>query len=565
MRSVSAVRAVLILIGFTAAIAQIVLLRELMVVFLGNEISIGLTLASWLMWTAAGSSIAGRLVRFFDRSLWSRLRPTGHQSTHWVAGLEMLLAITLPLTVLAVRASKGVLQTVPGESVGPGTMLLASLIALGPVCVVSGALFAAGSRLYEEATAGSRGRATGSAYLLETAGSACGGLLAGVWLVQHLNSLEIAFVLGLLNLLAAAGLVFERPAVRAAIAGALLAAFGFWVFPFAVPRLDALSIERFWRGFHVIAVRNSSYGNLAVLGTEGSRSVYENGTVLFNAPDPASAEETVHYALLEHPSPRRLLLIGGGFNGCLAEALKHPGLERIDLVELDPAIPALARDYFPGEWHRLKSDPRIHLHVTDGRLFLKMNGPAFDVIIVNAPDPQTAQLNRFYTVEFFREASARLAPGGILSLRVSASENYISPELADFLRSINKTLRVVFREVVTIPGDAVHFFAARQAGVLASGPEELLVAAPRPAHRDNLRKPVLHPVSDGARPHARSRGADPAVARDARQPGLRPHRLLLQRGAVEQPVPARVSRSVPLAGSDPLLDWSRWRRAGSCS
>jgi spermidine synthase len=54
------VRAVLVLIGFTAAIAQIVLLRELMVVFYGNEISIGLMLGSWLFWTAAGSSLAGR-------------------------------------------------------------------------------------------------------------------------------------------------------------------------------------------------------------------------------------------------------------------------------------------------------------------------------------------------------------------------------------------------------------------------------------------------------------------------------------------------------------------------
>ena len=47
-------RAVLVLIGFTASIAQIVLMRELIVVFHGNEISLGLILASWLLWTAVG-------------------------------------------------------------------------------------------------------------------------------------------------------------------------------------------------------------------------------------------------------------------------------------------------------------------------------------------------------------------------------------------------------------------------------------------------------------------------------------------------------------------------------
>jgi len=224
----------------------------------------------------------------------------------------------------------------------------------------------------------------------------------------------------------------------------------------------------------VLAVRNSSYGNLAVMGAGGGRSVYENGAILFNAPDPAAAEETVHFALLEHPSPRSLLLIGGGLNGSLTEALKHPGMERIDYVELDPAVLDLAREYFPEEWRRIKSEPRIRVHVTDGRLLLKERGPAFDVIIVSAPDPQTAQLNRFYTAEFFGEAAARLAPGGILSFRLSASENYISPELADFLRSIHKTLLSVFPQVVVIPGDYVHFFAARQPGVLVPRYEDLL-------------------------------------------------------------------------------------------
>ena len=55
------VRPVLVLIGLTAAIAQIVLMRELMVVFYGNEMSLGLMLASWLFWTSAGSAMAGRL------------------------------------------------------------------------------------------------------------------------------------------------------------------------------------------------------------------------------------------------------------------------------------------------------------------------------------------------------------------------------------------------------------------------------------------------------------------------------------------------------------------------
>ena len=448
MRGGVGVRPVLVLIGFTAAIAQIVLMRELMVVFYGNEISLGLMLGSWLFWTAAGSGIAGRFAR---------------EPRRLMAGLEALVAVALPATILAVRASKAVLETVPGESLGPGPMLLGSLLTLSVFCVLSGALFAAGSRLYADQAATSMGEATGSVYLLEALGSAAGGVLAGLVLVRTVAPLEIALGLGLLNLLAAAGLVIRARIARIAAMGALAGVAVLLALPFGLPRLETVSLERFWRGFHLVANRNSVYGNLAVVRREGASSLYENGLNLFNVPDPAAAEEAVHYALLEHPSPRSLLLIGGGVNGSLAQALKHASLERIDYVELDPAI----LDLFP-----IRADPRVRVHVTDGRLFLKTTASTFDVIIVNLPDPQTAQLNRFYTLEFFQEAARKLTGSGLLALRLTAAEDYISPELAAFLRSIYKTLRAVFPEVTAIPGETVHFFAAKRAGVLAAGSEE---------------------------------------------------------------------------------------------
>ena len=462
MKAGFGIRTVLVLIGYTAAIAQIVLLRELMVVFYGNESSLGLMLASWLFWTAAGSSLAGRFAA------------RGRQPRRLMAGFQVLIAVILPWTVLAVRAAKGLLQTVPGEVLGPAAMLLTSFSAMGPLCILCGALFTAGSTVYATTAATSAGEATGSVYLWEAVGSAGGGVVAGLILIRYLSSLEIAGLLTLLNLLAASGLAIAiRPLRYAAVGGlvgvAVLLGCSGWP-----RRLEAISQERFWRGQHLAATRNSVYGSLAVVGTEGSRSVYENGVVLFTVPDPAAAEEAVHYALLEHPSPRSLLLIGGGLNGSIAQALRHPTLARVDYVELDPAILDLAREYFPNEWLALRADPRVHVHVTDGRLFLKTTQSTFDVVIVNLPEPRNAQLNRFYTVEFFHEVSRKLTPTGLLSFQLRSSENYISTELGQFLRSIHKSLRAVFPEVTAIPGETVHFFAAPRAGTLASGADELL-------------------------------------------------------------------------------------------
>src|ERR1039458_5428686 len=78
------------------------------------------------------------------------------------------------------------------------------------------------------------------------------------------------------------------------------------------------------------SVYGEFYGNLAVTETGTLRSIYDNGAMLANVPDENAAEEEVHYALLEHPAPRNVLLIGGGVNGSIAQALKHPSIERID-------------------------------------------------------------------------------------------------------------------------------------------------------------------------------------------------------------------------------------------
>ena len=448
--------------GFTAAVAQIVLLRELMVVFYGNEISIGLMLASWLAWTAVGSSLAGTLTA-------RRLRPR-----RVVAAIQVLVAGAAPVTVLAVRAAKGLLQTVPGEVLGPGPMLFTSLAILGPLCLLSGALFTAGSQACATSKSASAEGASGSVYLWEAVGSSAGGLVAGVLLVRLWGSCEIACFLSLCNLASACGLTISMRALRYAAIGLLAGVATLAAVLRAPGYIDRISQERFWRGQQLIATRNSVYGSLAVTGTEASRTVYENGVVLFTSPDAAAAEEAVHYALLEHPSPQRLLLIGGGINGSIAQALRHPSLRQVDYVELDPAILDLAREHFPGEWQTIQADPRVRVHVTDGRLFVKTTPCSFDVVIVNLPDPQNAQLNRFYTAEFFREVSRKLTSDGVLSLQLRSSEDYISPELAEFLRTVQQSLRTVFAEVRMIPGETVHFFAAQQAGILADGASELL-------------------------------------------------------------------------------------------
>ena len=454
--------AALMLAGFSAVIGQVVLLRELMVVFSGNEISLGVMLAAWLFWTAAGSLLCG------SRALGQR------NPRRTVAVLEFLLGVSLPPTIWALRSSKSLFQTVAGELVGPVPVLLASLVCLSVFCIIAGALFVAAARMYGYERAVNERSAVSSAYLLEAAGSALGGIVASLVLLRFLSPFQIACIVFLLNICMAGFLLLRMNRKQLGFAAAVAVVFAIFFLVRVAPWLESAAQTRQWRGFHLLASRDSIYGNLTVVETGNIRSLYENGLILANSPDESAAEESVHYALLEHPAPRHILMIGGGASGAIAQALRHPTVESIDLGELDPALISVTREFFPSESAPLYSDPRVHLHYVDGRAYLKSAYDKFDVIIVNVPDPQTAQLNRFYTAEFFRSAHDHLAPGGLLSLQLRSSEETIGPGLAEFLRCINQTLRQVFPYVVAIPGETIHFFAATRPDILTDDPHVLI-------------------------------------------------------------------------------------------
>jgi len=437
-------------------------MRELIVVFNGNEMSLGILLATWLFWTAVGSSLSSGV---------GLSRGNPRRTT---AVLECLLAASLPPTIWALRVSKSFFQTVPGELVGPLPMLLAALGCLSLFCAISGALFVVAARMYESECKASLRMAASSAYLFEAVGSALGGIVASIALLRCLESFQIATIVAMCNLCMAAALWLRMSHKQIVALNGSAALIAIPLLLYVAPWMNSCSQASLWRGFHLVGSRDTIYGNLAVTETGSLRSIYDNGVLLANVPDENAAEEEVHYALLEHPAPRKVLLIGGGVNGSIAQALKHPTVERIDYVELDPALIDMARQFLPEQAAALSSDPRVHVHYADARRYLKAGGGTFDVIILDVPDPQTAQLNRFYTAEFFSSARDHLAPGGLLALELRSSEETMSPDLREFLRCIQHTLSETFPDVAVIPGETIHFFGAVRPDVLTDDPTILM-------------------------------------------------------------------------------------------
>jgi spermidine synthase len=442
-----------VVLGISSLVAQVLLIRELLVVFTGNEFFIGWTLFAWLFWTAMGALGAGRF-----------RGGTGHPARPLV-GCHALVAMLLPPTLAFIRASPALLGAAPGAVPELLPSMGLSLAALAPLCLVLGAQFVLGVRAWKRAVADAEpGNIQGRAYAVETAGFVAGGLLFSTVFVAA-NEFRVAGLLGCLNALAGLAIcagsrdrsLLLRLVLFAAVAGISPAMF----FGAQIGRET-----RAWRfpGQVLVDSRNSIYGHLAVTAIDRQLNFYENGQLLGAEDEQMASEQLVHYPMLAHPDPRRVLLIGNGFNGALGEILEHAP-ERVDYVELDPQLIELAKKYAAPVRRAALADPRVKTVFADGRAFLNRlpegePTAAYDVVIVNLPGPGTALINRFYTVEFFREVRKRLAPGGLLAVRLAFSPDHVGRELENLGASIYRTLRTEFPTVSILPEYEILYLAS---------------------------------------------------------------------------------------------------------
>ncbi len=200
----------------------------------------------------------------------------------------------------------------------------------------------------------------------------------------------------------------------------------------------------------VLRDRVTPFQHLRVLDTVDLGRVM----VLDVAVQVAERGEASYHELLVHPglcrrgarraSDRRVLVIGGGDGGSAREALRHPDVAHVDLVDIDPEVTAAARDLLPTVWRRpdgagpLDDDPRFHLHHADGLAFLAAAGEPYDLVVVDATDP-VGPGRVLFSEPFYEAVKARLRPEGAVA--VQAGSWFALPEA---LRLAHAGLSAVF-------------------------------------------------------------------------------------------------------------------------
>jgi len=436
-----------IILGLSAIITQIVTIREFQSVLNGNELIYGLIFAVWMTITATGARLGKYLAK--EKQLFVR-----------IILLQFLLSLFPYLMIYFLRFLRFQFS-IYGVEINIPEVLIYIIIILIPFCIVSGALFTLFSvKLTNE------GSKLSKAYFYETIGSIAGGLIFSFLLIFVLNVFQTLALLFVVNMIAIIvfsfsskqeGIntkdktVFQKSIVIISVILILLAGIPF-LFNFDI------QTKRFiFKGQQILETKDTPYGNIVITKTAEQNNFFLDCTLLFSTGNLIDAEEAVHYALVQTKKHSNLLLISGGVCGLIDEILKY-NPTRIDYTEIDPELIRLGKKYT-----NFNKDNRVNIINEDARMFIKKTDRFYDAVIIYLPEPSTAQLNRFYTYEFFSELKSRLSKSAVVTLSLPLTENYVSKEAADLNSSVYNTMKSIFKNVIVIPGGKNFYIASDKA------------------------------------------------------------------------------------------------------
>ncbi len=431
----------LIALGISSLISQIIYIREFLNVFFGNELIFGIILASWMILTAGGAFL-GKFAIKIKNEIKS------------ILFLQLLLAVFPLITVFLLRWFRNDFFPI-GSMLNIPDGILMSLLFLAPYCLVSGFLFTffciSLSRKLNK-------NEISRVYYFDTIGCIIGGFLFNFILVFLLNSLQILYVLLFINLSAALfiSVVYKRKKTLFLLITLFI---GFVITTFTLD-LEKITKEKQFKGQDLVFYKDTPYGNLVVTRNENQFNFFDNSKFLFSTENTIENEEAVHFAMLQHKNPKKVLLLSGGVNGLTKEMMKYK-VEYITYLEINPVLVELGKKFTTN-----LSSSKIRIIYEDARYFINRTKEKFDVVIIALPEPTTAQLNRFYTLEFYKELKKILNTNAVVSFGLLSSNEYLSAEVKNINSVIYNTLNKVFKNIIILPGNRNYFVASD--GILSS-------------------------------------------------------------------------------------------------
>jgi spermidine synthase len=181
--------------------------------------------------------------------------------------------------------------------------------------------------------------------------------------------------------------------------------------------------QRLWSG-------HSGLQQIEILDTVpfGRALILDDAVQTTEADEFCYHELLVHIPLCAHPSPRRVVVIGGGDGGCLRHVLMH-AVERAVQVEIDAIVIRACKEWMPSLAEDAFDDPRAELIVGDGIEYVRGLDGEVDAILVDSTDP-VGPAEGLISLDFFRDVRRALRPGGLFAIQ-AGSPLLMHQELVD--------------------------------------------------------------------------------------------------------------------------------------
>jgi len=414
--------------GISSIAVQLVTIREFLSQFHGNEVTISLVLFSWLLLTGLGS-LAAKLVK--------------RSSLTFYALLSIFMAIWPLMQIMLIRELR---ETIFIHGVSPGfhQIFFYILTTTTLYCLMVGFILPYSLKVLHD---NGYPFTSGELYLTDSVGDIFGGILFSFILVYWVKPFKaIAITSGLMIIVGLIILYLSRRYYL--LLPTALSISLFYLFSLNSHFETATLSEQYG---DIVQYLESPYGRIVITKEAPQHTFWESGAPLYSDANIINSEEKIHYALCQLDGVQHVLLVSGGLGETLGEVAKyHP--KHVDYVELDPYLTGAALDLGV-----IKKTPFLSIQNTDGRSYIKATGNRYDAIVIDLPDPDTFQINRFFTTEFFALTKKILTEGGILSFGLEYSPNYVSEVRKRKLSILYNTARSHFENVMVLPGNEAYF------------------------------------------------------------------------------------------------------------
>jgi spermidine synthase len=405
-------------LAISSIITQFILLREFLNLFDGNELIISVFLSNWFLIYGLGAFI-GKWFKFLKEP--KKILP-----------LFTILLIIFPSIIIIIARSLNKLFFPPGFEAGFFYSLIFSFIILFFYCIMQGSLFTLFCQIVDSKTENKINIT--DIYLLDNIGNIIGGFIYSFILIFLFSNTQNILIPSIFCLFALIFLLFRKKILALFLYTA--SAIVFILLFFSMNKIDLKTIGYNLQGQSIIKIKETKIGRLIATSTGNQYNFYNNKQLLFSTNDQMKNEEIIHFAACQLDEIKYTLVIGGDIVGTTNELLKYSP-QSVTCIIPDINIIKLSEKY-----STFKENKIVKIIINDGRNYIQNCSKKYDIIILDMPPPSSLQLNRFYTVEFFKIIKSKLKQNGIFSFSIPSNENYLNKHQTALISSLYNSMNL---------------------------------------------------------------------------------------------------------------------------